>query len=148
MKISNAIEIQAPPEKVFFWLEDPDRAMKWMKSVTEYEVLNKTQNMVGTTFHEYVEENGQKVELHGIVTKFISNEIFAVHLESDYNSVDVCFTLKNNENRTQLIQNIEIQFKGRLRLFGIFLSAYIKKKIKSQTQKEFAQLKDLCEQNF
>jgi uncharacterized protein YndB with AHSA1/START domain len=145
MKISNEIEIQATRKKVFYWLDDPNRAKEWMTSVTRSEILKETPNRIGTTFSEYIEENGHGIEMRGIVTEFVSNERFAVHLESDINTVDVRFTLIEKGNMTQLKQDALIHFKGMMKVVSIFLRTAIKKKISSQTQKEFARLKELCE---
>ena len=146
MKVVNIIEINATPEKVFYWLEEPDRAMQWMTSVTRSELIKETPNRVGTTFREYIEEDGRGIEMHGVITEFVSNERFAVHLESKLNSVDVSFALEEKGGMTQLIQNVELQFKGMVQVLSVFLRASIKKKITSQTQSEFARLKELCEQ--
>ncbi len=62
MKIVNRIEINTAPEKVFYWLEEPDHAKKWMTSVTKSEIIKETPNKVGTTFREYVEENSHGLE--------------------------------------------------------------------------------------
>ncbi len=146
MKISNRIEIKAAPEKVFYWLEDPDRAMKWMTSVTKSEIIKETPLKVGTTFREYIEENGRGTEMHGVVTEFVSNERFAVHLEGDFTSADVSFILEENGEVTHLTQNVELRFKGMLKVLSVFIRASIKKKIIRQAQNEFARLKELCEQ--
>jgi carbon monoxide dehydrogenase subunit G len=146
MKISNKIEIKALPEKVFYWLEDPDRAMEWMTSVTKSEIIKETTDRVGTTFREYIEENGRGTEMHGVVTEFVSNERFAVHLEGDFISVKVNFVLEEKGCMTQLTQNVELGFKGMLKVLSIFLRASLKKKIIHQAQNEFSRLKELCEQ--
>ena len=93
MKISNTIEIESTPEKVFYWLEDPSRAMKWMTSVTRTEIIKDTPNKVGTTFREYIEENGRGTEMHGVVTDFVPNKQLGFHLEGDFNFVEVGFIL-------------------------------------------------------
>ena len=146
MNIVNRIDINAAPETVFYWLEDPDRAKQWVTSVTKSEFIEETPNRVGTTFREYVEEGGRGLEMQGVVTAFVPNQRFAVHLESKVNSVDVDFTLHPKGSMTQLIQNIEMRFKGLLRLLSVFLGGSVKKKIKTQAQSEFARLKELCEQ--
>jgi carbon monoxide dehydrogenase subunit G len=146
MKITNIIEIQATPEKIFYWLDDPDRAKKWMKSVTKSEFIKETPNRIGTTFREYVEENGRGIEMRGVVTEYVSNQRFAVHLESDINSVEVSFVLEEKGSITQLTQYVDLRFKGMLKLMSIFLWAPLKKKIIRQAKNEFSRLKDLCEQ--
>ena len=145
MKISNLIEIQATPEKVFYWLEEPDRAKKWMTSVTRSEIHKVTPNRIGTTFSEYIEENGRGIEMRGIVTEFVPKKRFAVHLESEINSVDVRFTLIEKGSTTQLKQDAILRFKGMMKVLSIFLRATIRKNITRQTKKEFAKLKELCE---
>ena len=93
MKVVNRIEINAAPEKVFYWLEEPERAKEWVTNVTRSEFIKKTPNKIGTTFREYVEEDGQGIEMQGVVTEFQPNEVFAVHLESVSHLADVCFVL-------------------------------------------------------
>jgi hypothetical protein len=147
MRVSNIIEIQSSSKKVFYWLDDPNRAKKWMTSVTKYEIIKETTNRVGTTFREYIEENGRGIEMIGVVMEFVSNERFAVHLESDINSVDVSFILEQKGGITQLTQNAEIHFKGMPKVLSLLLRASIKKKILRQSQGELARLKELCEQD-
>jgi len=137
MKITNRIEINATPEKVFYWLEEPNRAMEWMTSVTRSEIIKETPNKVGTTFREYIEENGRGTEMRGVVTEFVLNKRFAVHLEGDFNSVVVSFNLKEKGGITQLMQNVEFRLKGVLRVLSVFLCVSIKKKIKSQHTRIF-----------
>ncbi|UCE58667.1 MAG: hypothetical protein JSU63_14635 [Phycisphaerales bacterium] len=118
-----------------------------MTSVTRGEIIKETPNKIGTTFREYIEEDGRGIEMHGVVTKFVSNKRFAVHLESKLNSVNVSFSLEDKDGLTQLVQNIELQFKGMLKVLSVFLRASIKKKITSQAQREFSRLKEPCEQD-
>ncbi len=145
MKLVNSIEIAAKPEKVFYWLEEPERGKQWMTSVTGSEIIKETPNKVGTTFREYVEEDGRGIEMHGVVTEFVSNERFAVHVESKSHVADVRFSLKEEGGATLLVQDVELRFKGILKVLIVFLRASIKRKITGQAQREFARLKALCE---
>ena len=122
--------------------------MQWMTSVTRSEIIKETPSRVGTTFREYIEEDGRGTEMHGVVTEFVSNERFAVHLEGDFNSVDVSFSLEEKAGVTQLTQNVQLSFKGMLKVLSVFLRVSIKKKIVNQAQKELAKLKELCERKF
>ena len=126
MKVANTINIRSTPEKVFYWLEDPHRAKRWMTSVTKTEIIKETSTMVGTTFREYIEENGRGTEMHGVVTEFVLDE---------------------KDGITTLTQNAKITFKGVLKVLSIFLSHFIKNKLVNQAQGEFAKLKELCERN-
>ena len=144
MKVVNRIEINAAPEKVFYWLEEPERAKKWVTNVSRSEFIKKTPNKVGTTFREYIEEEGQGIEMQGVVTEFQPNKAYAVHLESESHSADVRFVLTENVDSTQLIQSVELHFKNEL---SDDVLNSIKKSIMSQAQSEFARLKELCEQD-
>lgn len=119
--------------------------MAWMSSVSKTELLHETTDMVGTTFREIVEENGQWTELHGVVTDYRPNQLIAFHLSGKFNVVDVEYRLEEIENRTRLTQNANIRFKSFMRVLGILMGPMFRKKIMDQLQKEFAKLKELCE---
>lgn len=144
VKVINTTEINATPARVFYWLEEPKRAKEWVTSVTRSEFIKKTPNRVGTTFREYVEEDGQGIEMQGVVTEFQLNEVFAVHLESESHSADVRFVLTENAGSTQLTQSVELHLKNEL---SEDVLDSIKKSIMNQAQSEFARLKELCEQD-
>jgi uncharacterized protein YndB with AHSA1/START domain len=145
MIISSTIEIKGARENVFYWLEDPERAMQWQTSVTQYKIINETPNKVGTTFTEYVKEGGRGTEMRGVVTEFVPNQKLSFHLEGEYNTVEVDFILKEKNNVTKLIQNAEVHFKGMLRVLSILFDASFQKKIMRQMNRELARLKELCE---
>jgi uncharacterized protein YndB with AHSA1/START domain len=145
MKISYTIDINNKPEEVFHWLNNPERAMVWMSSVSKTELLHETTDMVGTTFREIVEENGRWTELHGVVTDYRPNQLIAFHLSGKFNVVDVEYRLEEIENRTRLTQNANIRFKSFIKVLSLLIGPMFKKKIMDQLQKEFATLKELCE---
>ena len=145
MIITSTIEIKSAQEIVFYWLEDPERAMQWQTSVTQYKIINETPNKVGTTFTEYIEEGSRGTEMRGVVTEFVPNQKLSFHLEGDYNTVEVDFILKEKNNITQLIQNAEVHFKGMLLVLSILFDSSFQKKIMKQMNKELARLKELCE---
>ena len=142
MKVVNKVGINAAPERVFYWLEEPERAKQWVTSVTRSEYIKVTPNRIGTTFREYVEEDGQGIEMKGVVTEFLSNKLFAVHLESESHTADVRFVLTEEKGMTQLTQSVELHFKNEL---SEAVCDSIKKSIMSQAKSDFARLKKLCE---
>lgn len=142
MKIIYRVEIHAKPKEVFYWIEEPDRAKEWATSVTRSEFIKKTPNKIGTTFIEWVEEDGHEIEMKGTVTDFQPNKSFAVRVESESHSADVRFVLKEMNGMTRLTQEIELRFENEL---SDTISDSIRKSIISQAQNEFARLKELCE---
>jgi uncharacterized protein YndB with AHSA1/START domain len=145
MRIVNTIEIKATAERVFYWLEDPERAMKWMSSVSRSEIVEETPEKVGTRFREYVEENGRGLEMHGMITSWEENSRLGFHLESDVTVTDVEFTLDEERGVTRLTQSADMQFKGPLKIMSVLFGAAIVKRIKRQAHEEFLGLKRLCE---
>ena len=146
VKVVNSIDINASPAEVFYWIEEPDRGKQWMTSVTRSEIINETPGKVGTTFREYVEDEGRGLEMHGVVTEFVPNERFAVHLESKVNTVNVTFSLEQTDRAARLVQHVDMHFKGVLKVLSLFLRASIRKKIVKQFRNDFSRLKALCEQ--
>jgi uncharacterized protein YndB with AHSA1/START domain len=145
LKITQTVEIRATVEEVFCWLGDPTRAMEWMTSVSRTEIIEQTPGWIGTTFRETVEEGGRGTELRGVVTDFVENERMAFHLEGEFNTVDVVWTLQDRGEITEVLQVAEVRFKGLMRVLVLLLAPAFKKKITAQGQSEFAKLKALCE---
>jgi hypothetical protein len=147
MKLTYTIDINSTPEKVWYWLGTPERAMVWQTSVSKAEILQETPNMIGTTFRETIEENGRGVEMHGVVTDYRENQVLAMHSEGKYNVVDVEWRLDEMGERTRLTLNSNIRFKSFIRVLSILMRPVFKKKILGQLQGELARLKELCERD-
>jgi uncharacterized protein YndB with AHSA1/START domain len=145
MKISFSIDINSPPATVFGWVENPEKAVKWMTSVAKTEVLHETPERIGTTFREVVEEGGSGMELQGAITDYKPNKSISFHLESRVNVVDVMYYVEELPNGTRLSQNANVRWKFPVNVISIFMGSKIKKNISTQSQKEFEKLKELCE---
>ncbi len=125
MKITTTIDIKSTPEQVFYWLEDPDRAMQWQTSVGQTEIIQETPDRIGTTFRETVEDDKGSTEMRGMMTEFVPNERLAFHLEENSTTVDVVFTLKKKGEITQLTQEADVRFKGLLKIMSFFFLDFI-----------------------
>ena len=145
MKISCSIDIESTPEEVFHWLDNPQRAMVWMSSVSRTEMLHQTPGVVGTTFRETIQENGQSTQLRGVITAFEPNRLIAFHLSGEFNDVDVQYRLEEVDKHTRLTQRAHVRFKSLMRVVSIAMRPVFKKKIMDQAWGEFARLKELCE---
>ena len=89
MRIFCSNEILKPPDLVFPWIADPEKAMKWQKNVKGGEIIINRPEIVGTTFIEMIEEDGNILEMQGEITKYIKNEVIGFHLHSKIHEVDV-----------------------------------------------------------
>ena len=145
MKISFSIDINSPPVTVFSWVENPEKAMKWMTSVARGEILHETPERVGTTFREVVEEDGDGVELQGMITDYKPDRLISFHLESRVNVVDVEYCVEAIQSGTRLTQNANVHWKFPVNVISIFMGVKMKQNISAQAQDEFKKLKELCE---
>jgi len=147
VQITLSTEIYADPETVFYWLGDPERARRWMTSVGHTEYIERTPELIGSTFREIVQGDGQSTQLTGVVVDYLPNQRMAFHLEGDYNSVEVLFTLQTEQDITRVTQTADIRFKGLLKVSSLLFGRAIKRNILRQSNEELAALKRLCEQN-
>jgi hypothetical protein len=141
------MDMDCTPERVWYWLGDPERAVAWQTNVSKTEILKKTPNWIGTTFRETIEENGNGTEMRGVVTDYKENQSLAMRMSGKYNDVDVSWSIKEMDRFTRLTVNSNIQFKSFLRLFSIILWPAFKRNINKQLGSEYTKLKELCEDN-
>ncbi|MGB2815439.1 MAG: SRPBCC family protein [Dehalococcoidales bacterium] len=147
MKISYTMDINCTPEKVWYWLGTPERAVVWQTNVSKTEILQETPNMIGTTFRETIEENGHGVEMQGVVTDYRENQLLAMHLSGKYNVVDVEWRIEEMGEHTRLTLHSNIRFRSFLRVSSILIRPVFQKNITEQLKGEFARLKELCERD-
>lgn len=145
MKIASSIDIKSSPKVVFGWLEDPEKAMQWMTSVSGGEILHETPNRVGTTFREVVEDESDSMELHGTITGFEADKSIAFHLESRVNIVDVDYRVEKTDEGTRLDYDADIKWKFPVNIINIFMGNKMRQSILAQLQDELSELKRLCE---
>jgi carbon monoxide dehydrogenase subunit G len=145
MRITNSIDIAAPPAEVFYWLDDPEQAKQWMTSVAESRILNETPERVGTTFVETVTDGDRSTTMRGTVVGYEQDRRFAVHLTGERHEVDVEFVLDEIACGTRLTQVADLRFRGPMLLMGFVLGPFLRKSIRRQAEQEFAMLARLCE---
>ena len=78
-KITNSIEIEASPEKVFAWANDIKNMNEAMKGNAELEQTSNGPVGIGSTFHFVGAAAGQTAETDLQVTEYVKNKKFAFH---------------------------------------------------------------------
>jgi len=82
MKIQRSIEIAAPPEKIWPYLVEPERIMKWFTFLRKFEYTSKKCSGVGATFY-YEEKSGpQLMKLHYKIIEWAENNKLSFVLAS------------------------------------------------------------------
>jgi carbon monoxide dehydrogenase subunit G len=145
VKITSYIDIKNSPEVVFGWLENPEKAMEWMTSVSSGEITHETPERVGTTFREIVQDESGSIEMHGMITGFEADKSIAFHLESKANVVDVDYRIEKVGEGTRLDYDANIKWKFPVNIISIFMGEKMRHSILAQLREELGKLKELCE---
>jgi uncharacterized protein YndB with AHSA1/START domain len=83
MRVQNSIDIAAPPEKIWPFLVEPEKILKWCITFKKFEYLGEQRGGVGTPV--YVEEKAGPtplMKLNFAVTEWNENESLALNMTS------------------------------------------------------------------
>lgn len=145
MKLSLSIDIFCEPEKVFSWIDQPEKAMHWQAGVKGGEIIKETPQRIGTTLKEVMEENGKSLIMYGEITDYIPKKSISFRLESRIHKVDVKYSVAGDSSNSIVTMDSLIIWKFPMNFICLFIGSIIKNKIFDQTKAEFAELKRLCE---
>lgn len=146
MKISLAVEVAVRPEEVFPWLDDPEKAMLWQKGVKKAEIIQATPDRIGTTFVEEMEEDGNALQMHGVITAYAPNRMIAFHLESRIHQVDACYSIVEEDGCSVVRVESSVRWKFPMNMISLIMGRRIKEGILKQMQEELGQLRMRCEE--
>jgi multidrug transporter EmrE-like cation transporter len=148
MRINFAIEVTGEPDKVFPWIDNPEKAMLWQKGVKKGAIIKETPEKIGTTFIEEMEESGNSLEMRGVITGYIKNKMITFQLESKIHELDVCYSIMGGDGRSVITVVSNIHWKFPMNIVSIIFGRKMKAGIVKQMESEFAELKRLCEEEI
>ena len=82
MKIQRSVDIEAPPEKVWPLLVEPEKILKWFNLLQKFEYTGDKRGGVGTTFYYEEKSSGQLMKLNYVVTEWVENKKLAFGVTS------------------------------------------------------------------
>jgi len=82
MKIQRSIEIAAPPEKIWLFLIEPEKILKWFDLLRKFEYTSDKRSGAGTTFYYEEKSSGQLMKLNYKVTEWTVNRKLAFSVTS------------------------------------------------------------------
>jgi hypothetical protein len=144
MKIRYEDEIFQSPDKIFPWIADPEKAMKWQKDVKEGTIITNNPEVIGTTFKETIEESGNTLEMYGTITKYKHDTMIGFHIKSKIHKFDVDYILEETGETTKIFIDVLIIWKFPMNIICLFTGKKIEAKMKKQLQSEVSDLKSLC----
>lgn len=145
MRIHSSSEILRPPEIVFPWIAEPEKAMKWQQNVKGGEIVIHKPEVIGTTFQEVIEEDGNSLEMHGVITNYVLNRLIEFHLESRMHVVDVSYSVDEMDSHTKLTIDARIKWKFPVNIISLFRGSQMQNELIKQMELEVMELKRLCE---
>ena len=82
MKVQRSIEIAATPEKIWPFLVEPEKILKWFNLLQKFEYTGEKRSGVGTTFYYEEKSGGQHMKLNYKVTEWTENKKLAFGVTS------------------------------------------------------------------
>ena len=77
MKVQRSIDIAASPEKIWPFLVEPEKIMKWFTHLKKFEYTGQQRGGEGTTFYYEEKSSGQLMKLNYKVTEWVKNKKIA-----------------------------------------------------------------------
>ena len=145
MKIRYSNEISCSPEEVFPWIAEPEKAMRWQKNVKGGEIIIDKPEIIGTTFKEIIEEDGNALEMQGAITEYQPDHLIGFHLNSRIHEFDVRYLVEGAPQGTKLSIEADITWKFPMNILRLFIGKKMEASLKDQIHAEVLELKKLCE---
>jgi uncharacterized protein YndB with AHSA1/START domain len=82
MQVQRSIEIKAPLEKIWLWLTEPEKIMKWFTLLKKFEYTGEQRGGAGTTFYYEEKSSGGLMKMHYKVTEWEENRKIAFGVTS------------------------------------------------------------------
>jgi uncharacterized protein YndB with AHSA1/START domain len=82
MKVRKSIEIAAPPDKIWPFLIEPEKILKWCITFLKLEYTGEQRSGVGTTFYLEEKAGGPLMKLNFRITEWVENKRVAFSMIS------------------------------------------------------------------
>jgi uncharacterized protein YndB with AHSA1/START domain len=82
MKVHKSIEIAESPEKIWPFLVEPDKILKWCITFKKFEYTSEQQSGLGGTFYLEEKAGGPLMKLNFRITEWIKNKRIAFSMTS------------------------------------------------------------------
>ena len=140
LKFSADLKINRPVEKVFAWLTNAENQGKFDKSSLKMEILTPGPWRTGTQFREFRDLGGRKTEVLSEVADLDLNRHFIIRSKTGPDWLGT-WIFEPEGTGTRLRWTGELRMKGFTRLF----ESLIGKQMRSQIDRQFAELPHLIE---
>jgi uncharacterized protein YndB with AHSA1/START domain len=112
MLASMSVKINAPPETVWPFLVEPEKAKQWFTALNKFEYTSEKHEGVGSTFFWEEEANNRIYNLHFETTEWIENRVFGYRMTSGdfFKSYDERWEIDPTPTGSRFTFNDHIEF--------------------------------------
>jgi uncharacterized protein YndB with AHSA1/START domain len=142
LRVEETVTVASTVPEVFAWIRDPDLARQWQPGVLDHRIIHEEPGVVGTEFVEIMETSEGPVEMHGRVVAFEPDRTLAIAMVGQRTTVGTRYDLDAVPAGTAVRTVVELDLPGTL---AAVVQPLIKRRVRRQTQRQLALLRDLCE---
>ena len=112
MLVRMSVDIQAPPEKVWPYLVEPEKTMQWFTALKVFEYTNGKNGGVSSTFYWEETAGSTLYKLHFVTTEWVENEVFGYRMTSGdfFKSYDERWEIETTPDGCRFSFNDHIEF--------------------------------------
>ena len=145
MKVQKSIEINAPPEKVWSFMTEPEKVLQWYIPLQKFEYTTDQRNAVGAPLYYEEKTALGSVKFNCVVTEWVEKEKFAFKMTSGnmMKSYEEIWTVEpaNAGSRFTFLEQGELS----LGIIGKLLNPIAARSSGATVEKMLAKLKTLAE---
>ena len=145
MRVGRSVEIATPPEKIWPFLVEPEKILKWCITLDKFEYKGEQRSGAGANFYFEEKAAGKIMKLNFKVTEWVDNRIIAFKMTSgnmvkDYEQKWAVEPGPSGSTFT-FMENVELPYGVIGKIMGLFTKSSSEAHVKEMLVK----LKDLAE---
>jgi uncharacterized protein YndB with AHSA1/START domain len=138
----HTVEIDAPRDRVFAWLVEPELMLRWVGGLREFHPLDPAPG-VGARSRQVVDIAGRRLEVESRITAFEPEQLVAAELDGKGFHVDTRHELEDDGDGTLVRAEAHTRLSG---LAGRFLGGLADRGAQRKLEGDLARLKRLVEE--
>jgi uncharacterized protein YndB with AHSA1/START domain len=138
----HTVEIEAPRDRVFAWLVEPELMLRWIGGLREFHPLDPEPG-VGARSRQVVDLAGRRMEVESRITAFEPERLVAAELDGKGFHVDTRHELEDDGDGTLVCAAAHTRLSG---LAGRLLGGVVERGAQRKLEGDLARLKRLVEE--
>ena len=145
MRVQGAIEIFAPPEKIWPFLVEPEKVLEWCITLKKFEYTGEKHSGVGTQLYFEEKAAGRLLKLNFVFTEWVENERLAFSMTSgDFlKAYEQKWTVVVTPYGSRFIFVEQIEFP--YGIIGVIIGLFVRRFSERTVEEMLVKLKSLAE---